>query len=111
MTTRKAAASSEVRRGSLDQSTMDNSRALAANTGAWLSTMTECQQEMMAFVSMRLSKDGQTMRDIFTCKSPAEVVEIQSRWVQDTLKDYSEETSKMLAIYSKQTVHAAQNKG
>ena len=47
--------------------------------------------------------------DVFSC-SPAEFAEVQSHWVQDTLRDYGEETTKMLALYSKQVAPVAQNK-
>ena len=110
MPTRKTTASADVLRGPREQSATENSRTLVDHTGAWLSTMNECQREIMDFIQMRLSKDGETTRELFNCRSPTEVAEVQSRWIQETFKDYGAETTKMLAIYTKQAATVVQNK-
>lgn len=110
MTVRKTAAFTDTLRGPLDQSAVESSRALAAGMDAWFSTMSDCQREMTEFVSMRLSKDGETMREMLSCKSPTEAMEVHSRWIQDTLRDYSAETTKMFAIYTKHAADAVQRK-
>jgi hypothetical protein len=67
----------------------------------WLETVSECQRELMDFVSERLAKDNDTVRQIMASKSPADAFEAQSRWAQQTVADYSAETSRILAICAK----------
>lgn len=76
----------------------DSSRALANATETWLAAATECQREMMSFVSMRLEKDAGATRDMMGCKNVADVTAIQTRWVEETLRDYNSEMSKLMAI-------------
>jgi len=73
-------------------------RALANASEAWFAASTQCQREMMSFVSMRLEKDAEATREIMTCKNLADVAAIQSRWMEETLRDYNAEVSKMMTI-------------
>jgi hypothetical protein len=56
---------------------------------------------MMGFVSMRLEKDADTTREMMGCKNPADVTAIQSRWVEETLRDYNAEMSNLMTIATK----------
>lgn len=76
-------------------------RALANAAEAWFSAATECQREMIGFVSMRLEKDAETTREIMGCKNLADVAAIQSRWIEETLRDYNSEMSKLMTICTK----------
>ncbi|WP_201835498.1 phasin family protein [Microvirga zambiensis] len=88
----------------------DNSRALANAAETWLSATAECHREMMGFMSMRLDKSAQTLRDVLDCKSPADISAVQSRWMEETLRDYNAEMAKLMAIYTSSANGAAGQK-
>ncbi|WP_262298288.1 phasin family protein [Microvirga sesbaniae] len=73
-------------------------RALANVTEAWFSAAAECQREMIGFVSMRLEKDATTTREMMSCKNLADAAAIQSRWMEETLRDYNAEMGKLTTI-------------
>ena len=77
--------------------------ALANATQAWFSAATEFQREMIGFISMRLEKDAETTREMMSCKNRADVTAIQSRWIEETLRDYNSEMSKLMTICNKST--------
>ena len=79
----------------------DSGKALANVAETWFVTVAECQREMIGFVSMRLEKDGETTREIMGCKNPTEVAAIQSRWIEETLRDYNSEMSKLMDLCTK----------
>lgn len=78
-----------------------NSQALAKAAEAWLATTTECQREMTGFVSMRLEKDTEITRKMMGCKNMADVAAIQSSWLEETLRDYNAEITKLMTICTK----------
>jgi len=79
----------------------DSSRALANAAETWLAAATECQREMIGFVSMRLGKDGEAAREMLACKSPADATAIQTPWIEETLRDYGSEMTKLMALCTK----------
>ncbi|PVE20759.1 hypothetical protein DC522_30480 [Microvirga sp. KLBC 81] len=76
-------------------------QALSNAAEAWLVATTECQREMIGFVSMRLEKDAEITREMMACKNLADVAAIQSRWIEQTLRDYNSEMSKLMTICTK----------
>jgi Phasin protein len=76
----------------------DNGQALAKAAETWFAASAECQREMMGFMSMRLEKDGETAREMLGCKNPADATAIQSRWIEETLRDYSSEMTKLMTL-------------
>jgi Phasin protein len=56
---------------------------------------------MMSFVSMRLGKDAEATREMMACKNPADVAALQSRWVEETLRDYNAGMTKLMTICTK----------
>ena len=76
----------QVAPGSLDE------RARPRTTAEW-------QREMMSFVAIRLEKDGDAVREMMGCRNLADVAAIQSRWAEETLRDYNGEVSKLMSIY------------
>ena len=78
-----------------------NSQALAKSAEAWFAATAECQREMTGFVSMRLEKDGEAAREMMGCKNLADMAAIQSRWIEETLRDYSAEITKLMTICTK----------
>ena len=89
----------------------EGSRALANATETWFAAATECQREMMTFVSMRLQKDAETTREMLGCRNLADVTAIQSRWVEETLRDYNSEMGKLMTICTKSVNGGATPKG
>ena len=78
-----------------------SSRALANAAEAWFAATNECQREMTGFVSMRLEKDGEAAREMMGCKNLADTASIQSRWIEESLRDYSAEITKLMTICTK----------
>ena len=78
-----------------------NSQALAKAAETWFAATAECQREMMRFMSMRLEKDSEIAREILGCRNLADVAAIQSRWLEETLRDYNSEMTKLMGIYTK----------
>lgn len=76
----------------------DNNQAMARATEAFVAAAAECQREMLSFVSMRLEKDSEVAREMMGCKNLADAAAIQSRWVEETLRDYNVETTKLMKI-------------
>jgi Phasin protein len=111
MAVRKATSFTDTVRSALDQSSaLEGGRALAGGMEAWFATVSECQREMVDFASNRLAKDSETTREMLDCKNPAEAMEIHSRWIQETIRDYGAEMTKMFAICTKHAADAVQKK-
>jgi hypothetical protein len=68
---------------------------------AWCSIIVECQREAAAFVTERLEKDKEAIREALAAKDLVDAATIQARWVQQTMQDYAAEMSKMLSIYTR----------
>jgi hypothetical protein len=64
----------------------------------WLSTVGECQREMMGFVLNRTGKDLEAMHKMLCCKSPSDVLEVQSQWFRRTIEDDTSELIRILTI-------------
>jgi hypothetical protein len=79
----------------------DNNRALVKATETWFAATVEYQREMMSFMSMRVEKDGETAREILGCRNLADATAIQSRWLEETVRDYNSEMTKLMTIYTK----------
>jgi hypothetical protein len=67
----------------------------------WWAVASECQREMADFVTKRLEKDSEAIRDALAVKDLTDATTLQARWVQQMMDDYAAETSKLLSIYSK----------
>ena len=93
--------SDTLRSGAVFAMSGDGNRALANATGTWFAAATECQREMMSFVSMRLEKDAETTREMMGCRDPGDATAIQSRWIEETLRDYNAEITKLMTIFTK----------
>lgn len=76
-------------------------RALASAAEAWFAASAECQREMIGFISMRLEKDGEIAREMMGCKNLADATAVQSRWMEETLRDYNDEMGKLMTICSR----------
>ena len=97
----KATLSDTMRSASEFALSRDNSQALAKATETWFAATVEYQREMMSFMSMRVEKDGETAREILGCRNLADATAIQSRWLEETVRDYNSEMTKLMTIYTK----------
>jgi len=93
--------SDTLRSGALFAVSGESGRALANATETWFAAATECQREMMSFVSMRLEKDAEIAREMISCRNLADVTAIQTRWMEETLRDYNSEMGKLMTICTK----------
>jgi hypothetical protein len=108
----KSSGTTDTLRGGAGYAVSDDSgRALANATETWMAAATECQREVMSFVSMRLGKDAETTREIAACKNLADVTAIQSRWIEETLRDYSAEMGTLMTICTKSVDGAGRTRG
>jgi hypothetical protein len=65
---------------------------------AWFSTMAACQREVLEFMSRRLERDGEAMREAIACRNIGDALAVQTRWLDETLRDYSDEATRLLAL-------------
>jgi len=61
---------------------------------AWTEVMTESAR----FVSERLQQDFETQKVMMACKTPAEVMQVQSEFFRKAMQDYGEEAQRMYQI-------------
>ena len=67
----------------------------------WWAVASGCQREMADFVTKRLEKDSEAIREALAVKDLTDAATIQACWVQQMMDDYAAETSKLLSIYTK----------
>jgi hypothetical protein len=79
----------------------DHGPALINATQTWFVATAECHREMIDFVSMRLEKDNNTIREMMGCKKLADTTAVQFRWIEETLRDYNAEMTKLMTICTK----------
>ena len=85
------------------------SRALVAGAETWWSTVAECQREIGQFISDRLTKDGETLRQALSCRDWTEALDIQARWVDQTVRDYNAEITRLTGLYAKAAASAVRD--
>ena len=81
--------------------TATDTKTLMFGAETWMSTMAECQHEVGRFITDRLGKDAEAMRQTLTCRDWTAALELQGRWMDETLRDYSEEMKKLTGLYAK----------
>ena len=77
---------------------LDGLQQITQSLEAWWSVAGACQREILEFVSRRLEKDGITIRQVMTAKDWPGRLTVQSQWLEDTMRDYGEEATKVIAI-------------
>jgi hypothetical protein len=65
---------------------------------------------MLDFVSHRLSKASEAARELGQCRSWEDASGVQSKWVSETLNDYSAQSTKVMAITIKEPAGVAQGR-
>jgi len=61
----------------------------------WLESWTKLAGESAGFLSRRWRQDINLMEKILACKTPVELLQVQSEFLQRTLVDYMQETGKL----------------
>lgn len=67
-----------------------------AAAAAWQEVMAES----VRFMTDRLQKDMETQKALLACKSPADLMKVQTQFYEDALADYSAQASRVLALMS-----------
>lgn len=98
---KKSTVSDTLRGGSGSALAGDHGPALINAAETWFAATAECHREMVGFVSMRLEKDNNTLREMMGCKSLADTAAMQSRWIEEILRDYNSEMTKLMTICTK----------
>lgn len=70
---------------------------LASGT-AWNESVQTYFQEMSRFLTMRFEKDLETQKRVLACRDPEELRGIQSKFIQEALSDYQDETARLMEI-------------
>jgi hypothetical protein len=73
----------------------------------WLSVISEYNGELFDFMSRRFAKDAQVLRELHERRTLSDFSELQANWLQEALKDYSAEATKLMGITMKQPADAA----
>jgi len=82
----------------------------ATGREAWWARGSEHTSEMLDFMSHRLSKASDTMRELGQCRSWEDASRVHSKWIEGTLTDYSAQSTKVAAINVIQGADAAQRR-
>jgi hypothetical protein len=69
---------------------------LFAGSPAMLEQWSQLTGELAQFMTARWMKDLDTMRAMSQCRGPAEMIELQLRWVQGAFDDYMAETNRLM---------------
>ena len=70
-------------------------RMTAFNT-AMTEAMSRYGQEFMGFVQARLAEDAKTQQELMACRDIHELAEIQRRFLERTMQQYTDETGKLV---------------
>ena len=71
---------------------------MTSATAAWWAKGSQHQSEMLDLMSHRLSKTSEAVRELGQCRSWEDASGVHSKWFNDTLTDYSSQSTKVAAI-------------
>jgi hypothetical protein len=74
--------------------------AVKAAGSSFVATATEYQKQTADFITARLEKDREAIAGLVSSKTPAEAMQIQSAWLQQTAQDYSAAATRMFDAYA-----------
>lgn len=81
-------------------------KVMEATRDAAVSSMSEFNKELNDFSQARMTECWETAREVLGSKSMPEALEVQSKYVQDVFKAYTEEMQKLNAIAADATQKA-----
>lgn len=70
-------------------------QANAKAAGIWLQSWTKLADESAGFLNKRWKQDLDLVEKIWACRSPLELLQMQSAFMQKALADYMRETGKL----------------
>ncbi|GAB4290567.1 MAG: hypothetical protein Kow0058_09690 [Roseovarius sp.] len=65
---------------------------------AWMESAIEINRELLDFLSRRVAEDVRTQHEILNCTDPARLRDIQLRFMQRAIEDYTAETGALSAL-------------
>ena len=65
---------------------------------AYFNGATRLNQHMIDFVNARVKKDMETAHALVTCKNSSDLFHAQSRFLEDAVRDYADEASKVFTL-------------
>ncbi len=65
---------------------------------AWLENMGDLGGELSQFMAERIREDVKTQHEILHCRDAAKLQEIQSRFIQKAIEQYTAETGKLVEL-------------
>lgn len=77
---------------------------------AWLQGVTEMNRELADFLARRIQQDVRTQHEILNCNDPSKLQDIQLRFVQQAIEDYSAETGTLTELGKAFIERVAQSK-
>lgn len=79
-----------------DTSEMNMAQMLVGADPKFMQVWLELMNDSARFVADRLQKDQETQMALINCKTPADLVQVQSAFFKDAFEQYTEQTSHML---------------
>jgi hypothetical protein len=77
---------------------MINLNVVAQPTILWFETASKIGEQMGRFLNDRAKRNMDTWEALSKCDSPVKAMEVQQRWVADMLRDYAEQSHRMMEI-------------
>lgn len=74
--------------------------AMAAAAPIAPDALLKVMNESAQFVMARLQRDLETQKALLSCKSPAELLKVQTDFYQTAMQDYSKEAARMFEMMS-----------
>ncbi|MEM7057117.1 MAG: phasin family protein [Pseudomonadota bacterium] len=87
-------------------------RSLKAATEAQdhaLRRMTKLNSEIYRFINRRLDQDRDMVKELATCKTPMDAAGVCGKFMENAVKQYSEEMGLMAGIYADQAREAVED--
>lgn len=76
----------------------DMTNAMFAGNPAFAKVWADLMTENARFLSERLEENFETQKAMLACKTPAEVVEVQTKFFTRAMSDYSDKAQRMFEI-------------
>jgi hypothetical protein len=86
------------------------SGAMYGGMQTWMSTLAEYQSEIFDFMSQRCAKNADLVREMSGCRNFEDASFCQTKWLEETMRDYSTESAKVLALCTRNAADIAQKR-
>src|SRR5262245_55377779 len=84
---------------------------LADMNGTFLQAFAAAQKDWGDFVQRRISEDVAVARQVLNCRSPADMGQIYSRYIETAFQDYREQSEKVVQHGQSMAQHLAETTG